>query len=179
MKKLLLTAEELAVVLQIRVKSVRRAYTNGDIPVERVCRFVRFDLDAVKAALRRKGKLSVQRCLSAEGQRSATGGDSRRRAQRTRPRLGKTGASIAQHSVREFDRLSEFSCQLSVELNWNSGAEFPSGHSRLTDQVQPFGLRAPGDPTIRGIEQSHTYACCDQIFAKESDCMPTVHRTRL
>lgn len=110
---------------------------------------------------------------------SGTAQRDRRRLQRSSSRQAKTGSSIAQHSVREFDRLSEFSCQLSVELNWNSGAEFPSGHSRLTDQVQPFGLRAPGDPTIRGIEQSHTYACCDQIFAKESDCMPTVHRTRL
>jgi excisionase family DNA binding protein len=95
MKKALLTAEELAAVLKISVKSVRRAYAKGEIPVERVCRFVRFDLDAVKAALRRKGRLSLQRCVSDEGRRSATGGDSRRRAQRVRPRLGKTGASIA------------------------------------------------------------------------------------
>ncbi|MBX3234804.1 MAG: helix-turn-helix domain-containing protein [Nitrospiraceae bacterium] len=95
MKKVLLTVEELAAALQISVKSVRRAYWKGDIPVERVCRFVRFDLDAVKAALREKGHVSLQRCLSERTQRSATGGDSRRRAQRTRPRLGKTGASIA------------------------------------------------------------------------------------
>jgi hypothetical protein len=36
-----------------------------------------------------------------KGQRSATGGESRRRAQRTRPRLGKTGASIARTPRRK------------------------------------------------------------------------------
>ncbi|MFO0730379.1 MAG: hypothetical protein U0361_05175 [Nitrospiraceae bacterium] len=80
-------------MLQISERSVRRAYNKGQIPVERVCRFVRFDLEAVKAALRQNGQGA--RSTREEGQRSATGGDSRRRAQRTRPRLGKTGASIA------------------------------------------------------------------------------------
>ncbi len=100
MKKVLLTVEELAAALQISVKSVRRAYWKGDIPVERVCRFVRFDLDAVKSALRHNGEIALQGCVAGHRQRSATGGVSRRRAQPTRPRLGKTGASIAQKPRR-------------------------------------------------------------------------------
>jgi excisionase family DNA binding protein len=95
MKKVLLTVGELAAALQISVKSVRRAYWKGEIPVERVCRFVRFDLDAVKAALRQNGQVTVLRTVSGRRRRSATGGESRRRAQPARPRLGKTGASIA------------------------------------------------------------------------------------
>jgi hypothetical protein len=56
---------------------------------------VRFDLDRVKAAMQRKGNRHVLHAESHSSQRSATGGESRRRAQRARPRLGKTGASIA------------------------------------------------------------------------------------
>ena len=92
-----LTVDELAAVLKVSPKSIRRAYRKGEIPVDRFCRFVRFDLERVKEALQGKGHRSFlfvpQR---KKGQRSATGGGSRRRAQRTRPRLGKTGASIAQ-----------------------------------------------------------------------------------
>ena len=97
MKNTWLTVDELAAVLKVSVKSIRRAYRKGQIPVERICRFVRFDLERVKAAMRMNGHGSSL-ALSNErpGKRSATGGASRRRAQRTRPRLGKTGASIAQ-----------------------------------------------------------------------------------
>ncbi len=95
MKKVLLTVGELAAALQVSVKSVRRAYWKGEIPVERFCRFVRFDLDAVKAALRHNGDSRPRLHVSERRRRSATGGESRRRAQRARPRLGKTGASIA------------------------------------------------------------------------------------
>ncbi len=86
MKKTWVTIDELAAELGVSVKSIRRAYRKGQIPVERICRFVRFDLERVKAAMQANG----------QGQRSATGGASRRRAQPIRPRLGKTGASIAQ-----------------------------------------------------------------------------------
>ena len=51
MKKTWLTIDELALELQVSVKSIRRAYRKGQIPVERICRFVRFDLDRVKAAM--------------------------------------------------------------------------------------------------------------------------------
>jgi excisionase family DNA binding protein len=97
MRKLWITADELAAKLKVSVKSIRRAYRKGEIPVERFCRFVRFDLERVKEALRANGHWpSPLESETKGGPRSATGGASRRRAQRPRPRLGKTGASIAQ-----------------------------------------------------------------------------------
>ena len=92
-----LTVDELAAVLKVSPKSIRRAYRKGEIPVDRFCRFVRFDLERVKEALKARGNdVTFVESRKNEGQRSATGGTSRRRAQPTSPRLGKTGASIAQ-----------------------------------------------------------------------------------
>ena len=97
MRRLWINAEQLAAKLGVSVKSIRRAYWKGEIPVDRFCRFVRFDLERVKEALKAKGRdLTLVVSTREQGQRSAAGGDRRRRAQRTRPRLGKTGASIAQ-----------------------------------------------------------------------------------
>ena len=102
MKKTWLTIDELALELQVSVKSIRRAYRKGQIPVERICRFVRFDLERVKEALQANGRWpSFAEAERKLGPRSATGGASRRRAQRPRPRLGKTGASIAQAPRRK------------------------------------------------------------------------------
>ena len=101
MKNTWLTVDELAAVLKVSVKSIRRAYRKGQIPVERICRFVRFDLDRVKAAMQGNGLGQSPFQPHNQGQRSATGGASRRRAQRPSPRLGKTGASIAQTSRRK------------------------------------------------------------------------------
>ena len=97
MEQTWLTVDELAAALKVSPKSIRRAYRKGEIPVDRFCRFVRFDLERVKEALKAKGHgVTFVESRKNEGQRSATGGVSRRRAQRPRPRLGKTGASIAQ-----------------------------------------------------------------------------------
>ena len=97
MEQTWLTVDELAAVLKVSPKSIRRAYRKGEIPVDRFCRFVRFDLERVREALQAKGhRSSLLLPQKKKGQRSATGGASRRRAQRTSPRLGKTGASIAQ-----------------------------------------------------------------------------------
>ncbi len=96
MEQIWLTVDELATVLKVSPKSIRRAYRKGEIPVDRFCRFVRFDLERVKEALKAKGHdVNFVESRKNEGQRSAQGGASRRRAQRPRPRLGKTGASIA------------------------------------------------------------------------------------
>ena len=101
MKALLLTIDQLAAIRQISVKSIRRAYRKGEIPVERICRFVRFDLERVKDAMQANGHgSSLVASKRKQGRRSATGGASRRRAQPTSPRLGKTGASIAQKPRR-------------------------------------------------------------------------------
>ena len=53
-----LTVDELAAVLKVCPKSIRRAYRKGEIPVDRFCRFVRFDLERVKEALQAKGHRS-------------------------------------------------------------------------------------------------------------------------
>ena len=95
MKHIWVTVDELAAFLKVSPKSIRRAYRKGEIPVDRFCRFVRFDLDRVKAAMRGNGQGQSLFGIREQVQRSATGGASRRRAQRPRPRLGKTGASIA------------------------------------------------------------------------------------
>ncbi len=96
MEQTWLTVDELAAVLKVSPKSIRRAYRKGEIPVDRFCRFVRFDLERVKEALKAKGRgQTFVVSMRKEGQRSATDGASGRRAQRTSPRLGKTGASIA------------------------------------------------------------------------------------
>ena len=96
MRRLWITADQLAAKLGVSVKSIRRAYRKGEIPVDRFCRFVRFDLERVKEALKAKGRgQTFVVSMRKEGQRSATDGASGRRAQRTSPRLGKTGASIA------------------------------------------------------------------------------------
>ena len=97
MRRFWINAEQLAARLGVSVKSIRRAYWKGEIPVDRFCRFVRFDLERVKEALKANGNGSSLVMPKRTGeQRSATGGASRRRAQQPRPRLGKTGASIAQ-----------------------------------------------------------------------------------
>jgi excisionase family DNA binding protein len=45
MEQTWLTVDELAAVLKVSPKSIRRAYRKGEIPVDRFCRFVRFDLE--------------------------------------------------------------------------------------------------------------------------------------
>ena len=97
-----LTVDELAAVLKVSPKSIRRAYRKGEIPVDRFCRFVRFDLERVKAALQAKGHSpSFVVSKRKPGPRSATDDASGRRAKPTSPRLGKTGASIARNPRRK------------------------------------------------------------------------------
>jgi len=75
MEQTWLTVDELAAVLKVSPKSIRRAYRKGEIPVDRFCRFVRFDLERVKEALQAKGHgSSLLVPQMKEGQRSAFGG---------------------------------------------------------------------------------------------------------
>ena len=86
MKKTWLTIDELALELQVSVKSIRRAYRKGEIPVDRFCRFVRFDLERVKEALQANGRWpSVAEAERKRGSRSATGGATMNNAASSRP----------------------------------------------------------------------------------------------
>ena len=67
MKRSWLTVNELADALKISVKSIRRAYRKGEIPVERICRFVRFDLERVKDAMQANGHSVRPFCLQEAG----------------------------------------------------------------------------------------------------------------
>ena len=89
---MLLTGKQLAMKLNVHITTIRRAYRNDDIPYERLGKLYFFDLARVRQAMQRNGGA----VLKGDDGLRATGGDSGRRAQPTRPRLGKTGASIAQ-----------------------------------------------------------------------------------
>jgi hypothetical protein len=56
MRRFWINAEQLAAKLGVSVKSIRRAYRKGEIPVDRICRFVRFDLERVKASAAGNGQ---------------------------------------------------------------------------------------------------------------------------
>jgi excisionase family DNA binding protein len=86
-----LTIHELAKALKVSIKTVRRAYLRGEIPVQRIFRFVRFDLEQVKEAMRRNGETHLEAGpKNGEGPR-ATGGASRRRDGQPGPRIVKRG----------------------------------------------------------------------------------------
>ena len=71
MKKTWLTIDELALELKVSPKSIRRAYRKGQIPVERICRFVRFDLERVKQAMQDNGQGQAPYSAGPQGPRAA------------------------------------------------------------------------------------------------------------
>ena len=85
MKASWVTIEQLAAALQLSVVSIRRAYRNGEIPVERILRMVRFDLAQVKQAMQRNGQDRTRQGTTKTAAPRATGGASRRRAQPKAP----------------------------------------------------------------------------------------------
>ncbi len=75
MRKLWITADQLATKLGVSVKSIRRAYRKGEISVDLFCRFVRFDLERAKEALQANGHWpSFVVSTRKGGPRRATGG---------------------------------------------------------------------------------------------------------
>lgn len=88
-----LTIHELASALKVSIKTVRRAYLRGEIPVQRIFRFVRFDIEQVKDAMRRNGETYIEAGPKHGDADRATGGDSRRRAKARRPRTVRRGRS--------------------------------------------------------------------------------------
>jgi len=79
-RKSLMSVKELSLELGISEKSIRRAYWKGEIPAERICRMILFDLEVVRQAMRSNGSPRKR----AEG--AVRVGDSRPRGTRQRPR---------------------------------------------------------------------------------------------
>ena len=96
MKKELLTVKELAAELRMSVKSIQRAYSSGEIPVQWLRRMARFDLAEVRRAMERNGQGRVQRLNRSREEALRD----RRREPPARtaetPPIGKTGAHIAE-----------------------------------------------------------------------------------
>ena len=94
MKVTWLTVSEIAAALKLSVVSIRRAYSKGDIPVVRIGRMVRFDLDHVRMVMQRKGEVVAVVSSGRDLPHRATGGASRRRAARQSPRSVKRGRNF-------------------------------------------------------------------------------------
>ena len=95
MKRTWLSVKELAHELGISADSVYRAYRKREIPAFQICRTIRFDLEKVRHAMRRKAEaMPNRRC-----HRRAIGGDSRRRA-RISPRSVKRGRNFQKSTRR-------------------------------------------------------------------------------
>jgi hypothetical protein len=109
------------------VKPVGQAYQKGQIPAKLCCQFARLDLNRAKSAMHTTGGA----CSGAAPDRLR-----RVRLSQSTPFANSVG-QIPLSALHKMD----------VELSCRS----PPGHSRFTNQVQPFSLRSPDDPTIRGI----------------------------
>ena len=86
MKRIWMSVKELAEEFGVSVDSVYRAYRNGRIPGHQMERIIRFDLEEVRLATRKRAKAMP----NSECTRRAPGGGSRRRAA-TSPRSVKRG----------------------------------------------------------------------------------------
>ena len=90
MKTTWLTAQELAALLQVSLKTVRRAYRTGEIPMARFRHMVRFDLAKIRRVMERSGRSRLRRLNGTSIPQGATAGASRRRAPKC-PRSVKRG----------------------------------------------------------------------------------------
>ena len=95
MKRIWMSVKELAQEFGLSVDSVYRAYRKGDIPGHQMARTIRFNLDEVRHATRKRAKAMPSHCT-----KGATGGDSRRRAQVISPRSVKRGRNFQKSTRR-------------------------------------------------------------------------------
>jgi len=89
MKRRFLSVKELAEELGVHEDTIYRAHLKKLIPVKKVCKVLRFDLEIVLKAL---GEHASEKNPKQTTKR-AIGGASRRRARKS-PRVGKTGAEF-------------------------------------------------------------------------------------
>ena len=73
-KKELLTVKELAAELRMSVKTIQRAYREGDIPVQWLRRIARFNLAQVQRAMARNGRSRMLRLNTKSTVQGATDG---------------------------------------------------------------------------------------------------------
>ena len=73
-KKELLTVKELAAELRMSVKTIQRAYREGDIPVQWLRRIARFNLAQVQRAMARNGRSRMLRLNNKSRLQGAIGG---------------------------------------------------------------------------------------------------------
>ena len=73
-KKELLTVKELAAELRMSVKTIQRAYREGDIPVQWLRRIAQFNLAQVQRAMARNGRSRMHRLNNKSPLQGATGG---------------------------------------------------------------------------------------------------------
>jgi len=79
-----LTTRELAALLNVSIKTIRRAYLNGEIPIVRFRRMIRFDLDQIRKAVKKDGVSPSLRFIPMSTRR-ATGGSAAGAPSRTAP----------------------------------------------------------------------------------------------
>ena len=94
-----LTTRELASLLNVSIKTIRRAYRNGEIPIVRFRRMIRFDLEQIRQAVNKDGVSPSLRFIPVSPTR-ATGGVSRRRAAES-PRSVKRGRNFQNTNRRK------------------------------------------------------------------------------
>ena len=94
-----LTTRELASLLNVSIKTIRRAYRNGEIPIVRFRRMIRFDLDQIRKVVKQDEVRPSLRFIPVSKQR-AIAGASRRRAAKS-PRTVKRGRNFQDSSRRD------------------------------------------------------------------------------
>ena len=85
MKKELLTVKKLSSELRMSLKSIQRAYREGEIPVQWLGRMARFNLAKFQRAMERNGRNRMLRLKSTASPQGAIAGQGRQRAPRIAP----------------------------------------------------------------------------------------------
>ena len=97
MKRIWMSVKELAEEFGVSADSVYRAYRNGLIPGHQMDRIIRFELNEVRQATRKRADaMPNSQCTK----KRATGGASRRRAAKKCPRSVKRGRNFQGSSRR-------------------------------------------------------------------------------